>query len=213
MTMVSEKPCWEIMRCSGGGCVAQRHPETPCWELAKTLNYTVSAHGVCQDCIVFIAKHSPPIFTDQELTTILSHPKTFGPNHPKCPALITRERLWPMYSERRRAPRYRISGQAKTVIAKQDTGLILDLSHKGLSFSHTQQKDWASQLLQMDIRSEQFAIQGLPAQIVSDHPFPTSSPKTRRCCVRFNTLSLHQRDLLEAVISQYGQPTYEGSCC
>gem|GEM_PF-481432 len=215
MTMVSEKPCWEIMRCSGSGCVAQRHPETPCWELAETLNYTVSAHGVCRDCIVFVAKQTPSIFTDQELAVILSHPKAYGPNRPKCPALVSRERLWPIYSERRRATRYRIRGQAKAVIANQGAcaGHVLDLSSKGLSFSHNRQKDWAGQLLQMDIRGEQFVIQGLPAQIVSDHPFPTSSPETRRCCVRFNTLSLLQRDLLDEVISQYGRPSYEESYC
>ena len=207
MTLVSEKPCWEIMRCSGDGCVARRHPETPCWEHAEALNYTVSVHGVCADCIVFVAKRSPAVFSDRKLTQILTHHKVYGLNHPKCPAQIFKRRLWPIASERREAARYRLRGQASALIANQarPSGLILDLSHKGLAFSHNGASTWPRRTIQMDIRGDNFAITGLPAQIVSDRPLSDSREGDRRCGVRFASLSLLQRDLLETVIDQHGQ--------
>ena len=216
MTMVSEKPCWEIMRCSGGDCVARRYPDKPCWEHAAALNYTPCAHGVCHDCIVFVAKHSPPIFSEQELATILSHPKVYGRNLPKCPAQISRQRLWPIASERRQAARYRIKGHTNAVIANLDSsvGRVLDLSYRGLSFCHNGQGAWSNQSVHLEISSEDFALSGLPAQIISDRPLPDSAQKQRRCSVRFTTLSILQKDMLETIISQYGQAYYDGaSCC
>lgn len=218
MTMVSDKPCWEIMRCSSDSeCVARRYPEKPCWELAEALNYTACAHGVCLDCIVFVAKKKPPLFSERQLAAILAHTKTYGPNRPKCPAQITRERLWPIASERRQATRFRLTDQAKAVIANQGSsvGIVLDLSSKGLSFSHNRLEDWSSQSLHMDITSDNFSINDLPTQIISDRPLTASSSslENRRCCVRFNSLSLLQRDLLDQIISQYGQVYHDGAYC
>jgi len=216
MTMVSDKPCWEIMRCSGRECVARRHPEKPCWEHAAALNYTVCAHGVCLDCIVFVAKKTPPIFDEQQLTTILSHPKIYAPNQPKCPAQITRQRLWPISSEKRQTTRFRIKGTTKAIITNRESsiGQVLDLSHKGLSFSHNRQGAWTNQSIQMNISSENFSLSDLPAYIISDRPLPNSSEEQRRCSVRFNTLTLRQRDMLETIISQYGLAYHDGvNCC
>lgn len=216
MTLVSNKPCWEIMRCSGGECVARRHPEKPCWEHAEALNYTACVHGVCADCIVFVAKQNPPLFSEQELYTILSHPKVYGRNQPKCPAQITRERLWPISSERRQSTRYRIQGQAKAVIASLDhsSGRVLDLSFKGLAFSHSGHGAWADQAVHLEINGDDFSLSGLPAQIISDLPLTNAVQEQRRCSVRFTALSLLQKDMLETIISQYGQASHhEGFRC
>ena len=215
MTMVSEKPCWEIMHCSGGECVARRHPEKPCWEHAEAMNYTVCAHGVCLDCIVFVAKKSPPVFDERQLEQILSHPKFYDRNQQKCPAQITRQRLWPIASERRQATRFRIKGLTRAVIANRENsfGQVLDLSHKGLSFAHNLQIPWATSSIRMNITNEDFSLSNLPAQIVSDRPFSDSAAEQRRCSVRFNSLSLLQRDMLESIILQYGQANHEGVFC
>lgn len=215
MTLVSEKPCWEIMRCSGGDCVARRYPDKPCWEHAEDLNYTVSVHGVCADCIVYVAKQAPAVFSDKELSRIFAHQKVYGPNHPKCPAQISRGRLWPISSERRKAARYRIEGQTSAVITNLDrsVGRVLDLSYKGLAFSYNEQGAWVNQSLRMEISGEDFALSGLPAQIISDLPLPNSQQEQRRCGVRFTSLSILQKDMLESIIRQYGQACYDGAFC
>ncbi len=216
MALVSEKPCWEIMRCSGGDCVAKRYPDTPCWEHAEALNYTVSVHGVCVDCIVYVAKHSPPVFSDRELTRILAHHKVYGPNRPKCPAQTTRGRLWPISSERRQAARYRIKGKTHAVIANLDRaagGLVLDLSYRGLAFSHSGQGAWLNQPIHMEISGEDFSLSGLSAQIVSDRPLADSLQEQRRYGVRFTSLSIPQQDMLESIIRQHGQACHDGAFC
>ena len=215
MTLVSEKPCWEIMRCSGGDCVARRDPDKPCWEHAEALNYTVSVHGVCADCIVYVAKQAPAVFSDKELIRIFAHHKVYGLNQPKCPAQMTRGRLWPIASERRKTARYRIKVQASAVIANLDrsVGQVLDLSYKGLAFSHTEQGVWLNQPIQMAINGEDFSLSGLPAQIILDRPLPDSSKEQWRCGVRFTSLSLLQKDMLESIIRQYGQAYYDGAFC
>lgn len=215
MTLVSEKPCWEIMRCSGGECVARRHPETPCWEHAEALNYPVSVHGVCIDCIVFVAKQSPPLFNEQQLTSIITHQKVYGLNSPKCPAQIINRRLWPIASERRQAARYRLKGRAQAVIADpgRPVGRVLDLSAKGLAFSHSGPGAWSSQRISMAISGDDFSLAGLLAQIISDRPLSDSVQTQRRCSVRFTDLSLRQKDMLAAIIRQHGQACYDGVCC
>lgn len=215
MTLVSEKPCWEIMRCSGGDCVARRWPDRPCWEHAEALNYTVSAHGVCADCIVYVAKQAPPVFSDRELSRILAHNKVYGLNHPKCPAQMTRGRLWPISSERRQTARYRIKGQSSAVIANLDhsVGRVLDLSYKGLAFSYNDQGSGLNPPLHMEICGEDFSLAGLPVQIILDRPLPDSPKEQRRCGVRFTSLSILQKDMLESIIRQYGQAYYDGAFC
>ena len=208
MALVSEKPCWEIMRCPEDAvCVARKHPERPCWEHAEALNYTASVHGVCVDCIVYVVKQKPQHFSEREISKILGHQKVYGVNHPKCPAQSINARLWPMASERRESARYRIKGKAQAVIANRDNsiGCVLDLSHKGLAFSYNGHGSWLDQPLHMEIRGDNFAVTGLPAQIISDRPNPDSAQEHRRCGVRFTSLSLLQQDMLETIIRQYGQ--------
>lgn len=213
--MVSNKTCWEIMRCEGNNCVAQKHPEKPCWEHAEALNYTVCAHGVCPDCIVFIAKKTPPVFNEQQLSTIFSHPKIYDRNQPKCPAQITRERMWPISSERRQSIRFRLQGTTKAVIANRDfsVGQVLDLSYHGLSFAHNRQGMWANQSIHMDINSADFSLSNLPAQIISDLPLFDSPKENRRCSVKFESLSLLQKDMLETIITQCKEIYHNKAIC
>lgn len=215
MGLVSERPCWEIMQCSGGECVARSYPEKPCWEHAEALNYMTSVHGVCRDCIVFIAKQKPAVFSEQELSTILGHQKIYGLNRPKCPAQIVHSRYWPTASERREAARYRITGQAKAVVSSRggSVGTVLDLSDRGLAFSHNGHKAWQSQPIHMEISVDDFSLSGLPAHIIADRPLAGAVMEQWRCSVRFTELSLGQKDMLEAIIRQYGHVCYDRSVC
>lgn len=216
MALVSEKPCWEIMRCNDDAvCVARMHPEKPCWEHAASLNYTASVHGVCIDCIVYVVKRDPPLFSERELVKILAHQKVYGLNHPKCPAQVINDRLWPATPDRRQAARYRLKDKAKAVIAYLDSsvGRVIDLSHMGLAFSHSGQGAWMNHPIQMELRGDDFALTGLPAQIIADRPLPDSMQEQRRCSVRFTSLSMLQRDMLETIIRQYGQACYGGVFC
>lgn len=211
MALVSEKPCWEIMQCSGKECVARNYPEKPCWEHAEALNFTASVHGVCCDCIVFVAKQKPAVFSEQELAAIFRHQKIYGINHPKCPAQINHSRIWPISSERRQAARYRINGRAKAVVPDRggSVGMVLDLSDHGFSFSHNGHKAWTAQPLQMAISVDNFSLTDLPVQIVSDRPLAGTVKEQWRCSVRFADLSLVQKDMLGVIISQYGQICYD----
>ncbi len=207
MTRVSDKPCWEIMRCGGGECVAKVHTERPCWEHAEALNCKVCSHGVCLDCIVFVAKKIPPIFDEQQLAKIFSHPKIYGRNQPRCAAQIARRRLWQGVPEQRQSTRFMITGTAKAEIADMEraSGQVLDLSAKGLSFFHHRQGAWIQQSVLLNISSDNFLVRDLSAQIISDRLLPHSAEEKRRCSVRFNELSLAQSDMLDTIISQYGQ--------
>jgi len=215
MGLVSEQPCWELMQCSGGDCVARNHPETPCWEHAEALNYTASVHGVCRDCIVFVAKQKPAVFSEQELSTILSHQKIYGLNRPKCPAQIVHARYWPIASERREAARYRISAQARAVVSSRggSVGTVLDLSRQGLAFSHNGHKAWRSQALDVELSVDEFSLTGLPVFIISERPLAGAIREQWRCSVRFTDLSLGQKDVLDTIIRQYGQVSYGRSVC
>ncbi len=83
MSAIQEMSCWEIMQCGAEECVARRHPETPCWEVVKELDYFQSAFNICSDCIVFVSKQQPSVLTDQELMLIMERKREEG--H-KCPA-------------------------------------------------------------------------------------------------------------------------------
>ncbi|MBA3013551.1 MAG: PilZ domain-containing protein [Proteobacteria bacterium] len=215
MVLVSEQPCWELMQCSGKDCVARNYPEKPCWEHAEALNYTASVHGVCRDCIVYVAKQKPAVFSEQELAAIFSHQKVYGVNHPKCPAQVVHNRHWPISSERREAARYRINAHAKAVVPDRggSVGMVLDLSDRGLSFSHNGHRAWKNQPIHLGISVDDFSLTGLHAQIISDRPLSGSILDQWRCSVRFTDLSLGQKDMLESIISQYGQVCFDRSVC
>lgn len=130
MVLVSEQPCWVIMQCSDKECVAKNYPEQPCWEHAKALNFTASVHGVCRDCIVYVAKQKPAVFSEKELAKIFSHQKIYGINHPKCPAQVAYSRYASSASEIRPVTKGRIKEHTMGVFPDRGTpvGRSLDVS-------------------------------------------------------------------------------------
>ncbi len=82
MSPIQELSCWEIMQCGAEECVARKHPETPCWEVAKELDYFQNAYNVCVDCIVYISKQEPSVLSDRELALILERKRE---NNHCCP--------------------------------------------------------------------------------------------------------------------------------
>ena len=64
--------CWEIMNCDESEeCLAKKHPETPCWELANEIGDYRRFCSICQDCIVFVLKKNLAVLSDKQKKSIL----------------------------------------------------------------------------------------------------------------------------------------------
>jgi len=74
MSIRSEMPCWEIMQCNKKQiCFFAGDDKIECWELVKE-NDPYSFH-ICADCLVYLAKHSDSILTEEEFCFILEQRK------------------------------------------------------------------------------------------------------------------------------------------
>ena len=72
MTPIYDWPCWKIMGCDNPqGCLAWKHPETPCWEIISQLDDYRKAFNVCQDCIVHILKSDNSVLSDFQMLKIM----------------------------------------------------------------------------------------------------------------------------------------------
>jgi hypothetical protein len=60
------------MNCDGSEeCLAKKHPETPCWELANEIGDYRRFCSICQDCIVFVLKKNIAVLSDKQKKSIL----------------------------------------------------------------------------------------------------------------------------------------------
>ena len=86
MTLKTDWPCWEIMKCKPEE--AERCPafkaQQPCWEVMREID--AFAFNICRDCIVFLVKQKDSIFSQDEIRSIL-HQKGINvtSNTIKCP--------------------------------------------------------------------------------------------------------------------------------
>ena len=64
--------CWEITKCAKiEGCLARKHQEVPCWELARELEDYRTILNVCEDCIVYLAHQKNSVLSEEEIRKIM----------------------------------------------------------------------------------------------------------------------------------------------
>ncbi|MDH4319789.1 MAG: hypothetical protein OEV64_15510 [Desulfobulbaceae bacterium] len=72
MSLRSDWPCWEIMKCEpqqARNCPAYM-ADKPCWEVMRDIN--ACSFNVCKDCIVYVTKQKNSIFSQEEIWSIMS---------------------------------------------------------------------------------------------------------------------------------------------
>ena len=71
MSLRSEWPCWEIMKCDDDKmCPARKHPDKMCWEIIQETD-SRSFH-ICTDCLVYISRQKDSPFSREEILSILN---------------------------------------------------------------------------------------------------------------------------------------------
>lgn len=71
MSLRSEWPCWEIMKCDEDKkCPAKEHPAKLCWEIIQEMD-ACSFH-ICSDCLVYVSRQKDGKFTREEILSIMA---------------------------------------------------------------------------------------------------------------------------------------------
>ncbi len=84
MSLRSDWPCWEIMKCNSENiaqCPAYKADE-PCWEVMRKLD--AYSFNICRDCIVYVIKQKDSIFSQEEILSIM-HQKGVDVTGIQCP--------------------------------------------------------------------------------------------------------------------------------
>ncbi len=71
MSLRSDWPCWEIMKCDPeqvAKCPAF-HTDKSCWEIMRELD--VCSFNICADCLVYISKQKDSILSREEILSIM----------------------------------------------------------------------------------------------------------------------------------------------
>lgn len=84
MSLRTEWPCWEIMKCKESQkCPARENPSKPCYEMIKEFdNYSFN---ICRDCLVYLAKQENSKFSKEELLSIMAQKGVQVLDGKKCP--------------------------------------------------------------------------------------------------------------------------------
>jgi hypothetical protein len=86
MSLRSEWPCWEIMKCDDGKkCPAKEQPAKMCWEII--LETESRSFHVCTDCLVYISRQKDCKFSREEILSIMAQKgiDVLGYNKCTCP--------------------------------------------------------------------------------------------------------------------------------
>jgi hypothetical protein len=71
MSLRTEWPCWEIMKCGQDKtCAAKENQHKLCWEIIQEVDSY--SFNICKDCLVYISKQKDCKFTDEELLSIMA---------------------------------------------------------------------------------------------------------------------------------------------
>ena len=74
MTPNNNWTCWGITNCKESEeCLARKHPDRPCWEIASEVGDHRSAGDICEDCIVHILKANTAALSESEIQSIIAH--------------------------------------------------------------------------------------------------------------------------------------------
>lgn len=71
MSLRSEWPCWEIMKCDDSKkCLAKEQIDKMCWEIIQERE-PLSFH-ICSDCLVYISHQKNGQFSREEILSIMA---------------------------------------------------------------------------------------------------------------------------------------------
>lgn len=84
MSLRSEWPCWEIMKCNKSQkCPAKENPSKPCYEMIK--EHDGFSFNICRDCLVYVAKQENSKFSKEEILSIMVQKGVAVLDGKKCP--------------------------------------------------------------------------------------------------------------------------------
>jgi len=86
MSLRTDWPCWEIMKCNpenAAQCPAFKAKD-PCWEVMRKLD--AYSFNICRDCFVYVIKQKDPIFSKEEILSIMTQ-KGVDITGVRCPQL------------------------------------------------------------------------------------------------------------------------------
>ncbi len=71
MSLRSEWPCWEIMKCNDPQkCPAKENTTKLCWEIIEEVDKY--SFNICTDCLVYVTKQKDSLFTKEEILSIMA---------------------------------------------------------------------------------------------------------------------------------------------
>jgi hypothetical protein len=84
MSLRSEWPCWEIMKChESQKCPAKDDKSKLCWEIIEEADKY--SFNICKDCLVYVSKQKDSQFTKEELLSIMAQKGVNVLDGKKCP--------------------------------------------------------------------------------------------------------------------------------
>ncbi len=84
MSLRSEWPCWEIMKChESQKCPAKDNTSKLCWEIIEEVDSY--SFNICKDCLVYVSKQKDSQFTKEELLSIMAQKGVNVLDGKKCP--------------------------------------------------------------------------------------------------------------------------------
>jgi len=83
MSLRSEWPCWEIMKCDDNKkCPAKEQSAKMCWELIQERN--TCSFNICTDCLVYVSRQKDCKFTREEILSIMAQKGIDVLGHDEC---------------------------------------------------------------------------------------------------------------------------------
>ncbi len=84
MSLRSEWPCWEIMKCDDAQkCPAKESSSKLCWEIIEEFD-SYSFH-ICSDCLVYVSRQAGSKFSKEEILSIMAQKGVQVQDGKKCP--------------------------------------------------------------------------------------------------------------------------------
>ena len=86
MSLRSDWPCWEIMKCDDSQkCPARENSSKFCWEIIKEVDRF--SFNICRDCLVYISKQKDSQFSKEEILSIMAQKGVNVLSGKECPNL------------------------------------------------------------------------------------------------------------------------------
>lgn len=84
MSLRTEWPCWEIMKCDESQkCPAKENTTKLCWEIIEKVDEV--SFNICRDCLVYVSNQKDSQFTKEEILSIMAQKGVNVLSDRKCP--------------------------------------------------------------------------------------------------------------------------------